>query len=74
MLTKRGIALLNSTFGLVVIASFGFDPLFTPIALIVLTVLGVETMLYTKSLRALRLTTATRKLPPKAPSLEILFL
>lgn len=62
MLTKRGIAFLNSTFALVVIASFGFDPLFTPIALIVLTVLGVETMLYAKSLRALRLTTATRRL------------
>ena len=62
MLTKRGIAFLNSTFALVIIASFGFDPLFTPIALIVLTVLGVETILYAKSLRALRLTTATRKL------------
>jgi len=45
-----------------VVASFGFDPLFTPIALIMLTVLGVETVLYAKSLRALRLTTATRKL------------
>jgi uncharacterized protein (DUF58 family) len=62
LLTKRGIALLNSTFALVIIASFGFDPLFTPIALIMLTVLGVETMLYAKSLRSLRLTTATRRL------------
>lgn len=62
MLTKRGIVVLNSTFSLVVIASFGFDALFTPIALIVLTVLGIETILYARSLRALGRTSATRKI------------
>lgn len=62
MLTKRGIAVLNSTFSLGVLASFGFDPLFTTIALIVVTVLAIETMLYARSLRALRRTTASRKL------------
>jgi len=53
LLTRRGVSILSSTLGLVAASTLAFDGVFSTVALFVLSILGIESILYINSSRRL---------------------